>query len=147
MRLHTLLPMVLACISLTSQASDIYKWKNDGKTVYGEYPPAGVQAEKINRISGVKVNKAQRASVQERLQESEQAARDKAEKDQIVADAAAYKQARKENCSTAQRNLAMLQAGGRHRFKLPDGTISYLDEAETQRRVDEAQSQINDYCD
>jgi len=146
MRTLITLPFLLAAVSLNCQAGDIYKWQENGKTVYGEYPPAGVQAQQLSKTSAVKVD-YHRPSAQELAGKADEASSKKAEAKQIVADAAAYKEARDKNCSSAQRNLAVLQTGGRHRFKLPDGTVTYLDEAETKRRVNEAREAIHDYCD
>lgn len=147
MRKHLVLPVLLALVSLPCQSGNIYKWQMNGKTIYGEYPPAGVDAVQLNKASAVQINKSERASPQELVKKSAEAAKKMAADDQIVADAEAYKEARSENCAIAKRNLSMFQSGGRHRFKLPDGTISYLDEAETQSRIQEANEQIRDYCD
>lgn len=147
MHRHLFLLVVATLISLPSQAGDIYKWYQDGKIIYGEYPPPGANAVQISRSSGVRMHESQRSSAQELLKQSSQAAEKKARAEQIVADADAYKQTRSENCGIARRNLAMYQAGGRHRFKLPDGSIKYLDEAETQSKIEEANGQIRDFCD
>ena len=93
------------------------------------------------------MNETPRSSAQDLLKQSNQAAEKKAKAEQIVADANAYKQTRSENCGIARRNLAMYQAGGRHRFKLPDGSVRYLDEAETRSKIEEANGQIRDFCD
>lgn len=146
MRKHLFLPVIVALFSLPCQAGDIYKWYNDGRIIYGEYPPAGVEAEKLSRSSAVRLN-SQQHSAQQLLKLSDQAEEKKARSEKIVADANAYKQQRSENCDIARRNLAMFQAGGRHRFKLPDGSVKYLDEAETQSRIEEANGQIRDFCD
>lgn len=147
MRKHLILPVMLALVALPCQAGDIYKWQEKGKTIYGEYPPAGVDAVQLSKSAAVRMNNSARPSAQELLKQSNETADKKAADSQVVADAASYKKARSENCAIAKRNLAMFQTGGRHRFKLPDGTVSYLDEAETQRRTEEAQGQINDFCD
>lgn len=146
MRKHLFLPVIMALFSLPCQAGDIYKWYKDGRIIYGEYPPPGIEAEKLSRSSAVRM-KSQQPSAQELLKQSSQAEEKKARAEKIVADAATYKQQRSENCDIARRNLAMYQAGGRHRFKLPDGSIKYLDEAETQSRIEEANGQIHDFCD
>ncbi len=147
MRAYLILPVLLALITLPCQAGDIYKWYENGKIIYGEYPPAGAEAIQLSRSSAVRMKETSRKSAQDLLKQSNQAAEKKTKSDQIVADANTYKQVRSENCSIAMRNLAMYQAGGRHRFKLPDGTVKYMDEAETQARVEEANGHIQDFCD
>jgi hypothetical protein len=146
MRKHLILPILLAFISLPSLAGNIYKWQENGKTVYGEYPPVGVSTEQLSRSSAVRLNKSTRPSATKLLKQQEQATQKTATEAEIVADAEAYKQTRSSNCAIARRNLSMYQAGGRHRFKQPDGSVKYLDEVETQTRIDEANSHIRDFC-
>ncbi|MEE9422209.1 MAG: hypothetical protein V3V50_03535 [Gammaproteobacteria bacterium] len=146
MRKHLILPIVMAFVSLTCQAGNIYKWQEDGKTVYGEYPPIGADTEQLSRSSAVRINESARPSATKLLEQQEQATKDAATEAEIVADADAYKQTRKSNCATARRNLSMYTAGGRHRFRQPDGSVKYLDEAETQNRIEEANSHIRDFC-
>lgn len=146
MRKHLILPILLAFVSLPCLAGNIYKWQEDGKTVYGEYPPVDAKTEQLSRSSAVRINESTRPSATKLLEQKEQAAQEAATEAEIVADAEAYKQTRNSNCSIARRNLSMYQAGGRHRFKQPDGSVKYLDEAETQSRIEEANSHIRDFC-
>ena len=53
---------------------------------------------------------------------------------------------REKNCATARRNLAELQQGGVKRYRLPNGEVLRLNEEERQKRIAEANKQIEENC-
>ncbi len=136
MRIHSLLPVLLLLGATSGYATDIYKWQENGKTVYGEFPPLGTSAQLFKRETGSADGPQSGAPTPAPQPDDEQ----------TVADVEKYKQQRQQNCETAKRNLGMLKTGGHHRIKMPDGSIQYLDETQTKARVKEAEDQVRDYC-
>lgn len=143
MRIHSLLAAMLLLGASAGHAGDIYKWQENGKTVYGEFPPPGVQTQVFKRQSGP-------AAVTEETAASPEtgapAPAPQPEDEATVADVEKYREERDRNCEVAKRNLGILKTGGRHRFKLPDGSVQYLDETQTQERIKEAEDQVRDFC-
>lgn len=147
MRISTLL--VVLALAAAPAVADVFKWKNaNGETVFGQFPPPGVAAERVKtNAPPPKAAQPPAATPQERLkalqeqQESqrEQAAETNAQKQQAAA--------RKQNCTSARNNLAQLERGGHRRVKLPDGTVTFLSEEEIQQRAEQARQQIKDNCD
>lgn len=146
MPIKTLLPLILALV-ITPAGAAMFKWKDEhGNTQYGQYPPAGVQAERITPQSHKPSQPADTSSPQQRLKELEQQQQEKAQSTSDAAKEAQREQLIKENCENARKNLAILQEGGHHRVRLPDGTITYLTDEQKQQRIEEAEKQIAEYC-
>jgi len=146
MRLTTLISIILALTTSTAAAA-MYKWTDaDGSTQYGQYPPAGVQAERV-KTSPQPASQPQPApSPQQRLKELEQQQQKQSEKE---IEAAAEKQKAetiKKNCEIAKNNLAGLQMGGHRLTRLPDGSYTRLSEEERLSRVADAEKHIKEYC-
>ena len=146
MRLTTLITIILALTTSTAGAA-MFKWTDaDGSTQYGQYPPAGVQAEPV-KVSPQPASQPQPASSpQQRLKELEQQQQKQSEKD---TEAAAEKQRAetiKKNCEIAKNNLAGLQMGGHRLTRLPDGSYTRLSEEERLSRVADAEKHIKEYC-
>ncbi len=146
MRLATFAATILA---LTTTAADaaMYKWTNaDGSTQYGQHPPAGVTAERI-QVRSQPASQAQPAlSPQERLKELEEQQQKQRE---LEAEAASEKQkaeTEKKNCEIARKNLAGLQMGGHRLTRMPDGSYTRLTEEERQSRIADAEKHIKEYC-
>jgi hypothetical protein len=147
MRSGTLLALALTLATASASAA-MYKWTDqNGNVQYGQFPPSGVQAERIS-ASGTthKVDPQDSKSPQQRLQELEEQQKQQGEQE---AEAAAKQQLaaqRQNNCELARKNLAVLQEEGHHRVRLPDGTVTYLTDEQKQQRVDQANQQIKDNC-
>ena len=80
MRLATIVSIIMTLSSTTAGAA-MYKWIDaDGSTQYGQYPPAGVQAERIH-VSPPPASQPQAVpSPQQRLKELEKQQQKQAEK-------------------------------------------------------------------
>ena len=50
------------------------------------------------------------------------------------------------NCIIAKNNLAKLQQGGIKRYLTPEGEVMRLTDEDRQRRITEAQKQVEQYC-
>jgi len=144
----TLLALCLTLAATAAQAA-MYKWTDaSGNVQYGQFPPAGVQAERISS-SGTshKVDPQGSRSPQQRLQELQEQQKQQSEQAAETQAGQQRAEARRRNCDTARKNLAVLQEGGHHRVRLPDGTVSYLSDEEKQQRIAQANQQIKDNCD
>ena len=148
MRFSIILPIIMA-LAAAPAAADVYKWKNaNGETVFGQHPPAGVEAERIKRTTGKRSpDQPPSATPQERLKALQE--QQNSEREQAGEAAAANKHAaaRKQNCASARSNLALYERGGHRRVRLPDGTVTFLGDAENKQRIDQAKQQIKDNCD
>jgi len=146
MRLATIISIILA-LTTTAAGAAMYKWTDaDGGTQYGQYPPAGVPAERV-KVSPQPASQPETApSPQQRLKELEQQQQKQTEKE---AEAAAEKEAAetiKKNCEIAKNNLAGLQMGGHRLTRLADGSYTRLSEEERLSWVAEAEKHIKEYC-
>jgi hypothetical protein len=107
-----------------------------------------VEAERITAAGTThKVDPQKMLSPQQRLQQLEKQEEQQGEQE---AEAAAVRQQlaqRESNCQLARKNLAVLQEGGHHRVRLPDGTVTYLTDEEREQRIADANRQIEDNCD
>lgn len=145
---NALLALGLA-LAASAAGAAMYKWTDsDGKTQYGQFPPPGAQTERISP-SGTphKVAPQDTGSPQQRLQELEDQQQKQGEQAAEAQAAEQRRQVHQENCSIARKNLAVLQEGGHHRVRLPDGTVTYLTDEQKQQRIEQANQQIKDNCD
>jgi len=149
MRPFISLMLVLGLTVMASPASAVmYKWTDqDGTVQYGQFPPQGVEAEEITPGRPPRSQSAPEPSPQERLQELEKAQEKQGE--QAAEQAALQHQAeqRKKDCEISRDNLKSLTTGGRHRVRMPDGTVTYLSEEDRQQRIIEAKKRIIKHCD
>jgi len=144
MRLATLISIILA-LTATAASAAMYKWTDaDGSTQYGQYPPAGVQAERI-KVSPQPASQPA-PSPQQRLKELEQQQQKQAEKATAAAAEKQKAETIKQDCEIAKKNLAGLQMGGHRLTRLPDGSYTRLSEEERLSRVAETEKQIKEYC-
>jgi len=130
-------------------AKDVYKWVNDaGEVQYTQLPPPnGIEATRVQSGPPPAGNpaainadlEAQVEAMDERIEDRATAAR----KSELEAE---IERVSKENCATARKNLAELQQGGIKRYRTGDGSVIRLTEEDRQRRIEEANSQIQEFC-
>ena len=112
----------------------MYKWTDqNGNVQYGQFPPTGVAAERIS-ASGTthKVEAPDGKSPQQRLQALEQQQQQQEEEETEARVTQERKDLRQQNCKIAHKNLAVLKEDGHHRVRLPDGTVTYLNDEQKQ---------------
>ena len=146
MRLATLISIILA-LTTTAAGAAMYKWTDaDGSTQYGQYPPAGVAAERI-KVSPQPASQPQPAlSPQQRLKELEEQQQKQTEQEAKAAGEKQKAETIKKNCEIAKKNLSGLQVGGHRLTRLPDGSYTRLSEEERLSRITEAEKHIKEYC-
>jgi preprotein translocase subunit YajC len=130
-------------------AGEIYKWVDAaGKTQYSQFPPpAGTAATEIQPALPPA---ADSGGTDKRLQQEVRAmdkrleAGDKAKSDAGID--AEIARITRENCEIAKKNLTELQQGGIKRYRTGEGEVVRLTEEDRQRRIDEANGQIQEFC-
>jgi hypothetical protein len=158
-----LLFAAIAIFAATAAAQQ-YKWVDkDGKTRYGDTPPAGVKATPLKgpsrpseapagksaASSGAKDGKAAARALTPAEQDAEfrkrqQAAQKTAEKDQ---QSASEKEQRRENCARAQEQQRAYQSGQRVARTDSKGERYFLDEAQVSAELTKANALVNQLCD
>lgn len=130
--------------------AEIYKWTDaDGETHYTQTPPpAGTESETIEGAPPPAEDPEEiRKGLQEQLDAYDDA---KAVRDEDYALQKKHKETLeiiRKNCKTARSNLANLQQGGQKRFMTPEGEVKYLTIEERNRRIEEAEGQIREFCE
>ncbi|MFQ5645012.1 MAG: DUF4124 domain-containing protein [Thiogranum sp.] len=146
MRLTITMAILMTTLALPAGAT-MFKWTDaNGKTQYGQFPPAGVEATRIKSAPDPKSAPA-RKPLDQQMKELDQQleARETAE-----AEAAAKKQnaeIRKQNCANARKNITQLGYGGNRLAQMPDGSYKRLDEAEKQKMIKKNEDAIKEFCD
>ena len=138
---------IILALAVTPVGAAMFKWTDaNGNVQYGAFPPAGVEAERI-KGSPQPRSQPQSTTPQQRLKDLEQRQKEEGEQ---AAEAAANQQreeAKKKNCEIAKKNLANLQRGGHRRVRLPDGTVTYLEDEDRQQRIEENKKRVREFCD
>ena len=148
--LITLTTIFLLCLSTLSFAGKIYKWTDsEGNVHYGARPPSS-QAKQIKVPKGpsnVPAPAAKSSNTQDStkklLDAFDKERKDKAES---TAKTAKEKEMRDKNCSSAKRRIAGLKIGGRQYEMTDAGERNYLNEADIQSRIAEAQKYADKWC-
>ncbi len=137
---------VALSVSSAAYATTVYKWNDDGKIIYSQIPPpVGTKFEILieNNIdkptSVTKVESYYTGSSFEQRHKKRQQEKTELE---VLEES---NQIKKENCAIAQKNMESLSSRGQVTIK--DGDIyRKLSEEERQVRIQESQSNIEEYC-
>lgn len=144
-----LLLMLLGATS-TTYAGKVYKWvDSEGNVHYGERPPTG-QGEQMRVPRSSPYQPAPTPSSSNKMDATnkllDSIESERKEKQQAEQKATAEKEAKAKNCSKAKSYAASLRQGGR-RFEVDEqGNRNYLDEAEIQKRLNEAEAMVKKWC-
>jgi hypothetical protein len=131
----------------TSASAETYRWVNeDGVVTYSQTPPPDASAEKIKTYDTAPSDSQQS---QQKLKDLRQRLADMDE-DRALKKAEAKKQAedkalREKNCQAARHNLEQLTALGNRLYKVGDDYLR-LTEEDRQSRMEDARSQIKEFC-
>jgi hypothetical protein len=149
---HNLLwGLILGAVLLPAAAgAATYKWVDDeGNVTYSQMPPSSGEYE---RISGAASGGPRPGSGEESMQKLRDAvadvdaendeARKRAEVERTIAE---NEEIRQQNCEAARKNLEIYTTYRRFRDK--DGEVTRLPEEERLKRLEEAKTQIETYCD
>ena len=130
----------------TAYAATVYKWNEDGRTIYSQTPPPpGVEFEIViekDLGKSTSVAKAAPSSSGSTFEERREQRLQKKTEQEVLEESNRIKQ---ENCAIAQRNMQSLSSRGQVTIKEGD-IYRKLTEEERQGRIQETQSQIDEYC-
>jgi hypothetical protein len=138
--------LVCAGLCLSSAQAEVYKWTDkSGKVHYSDKP----LTDAAKSVPGTKTTvdpsqaiKALSDKEQDYKKRQEDAAKAK-EKTDKEAEEARIKQ---QNCDNARKQMSQLQGNKRLYTTTPDGGRSYMNDADRQQAMDNAQQAVNKYC-
>jgi hypothetical protein len=140
----------LLVFTTAAQSGDdkIYKWTdNNGEVHYTQQPPRGREAVTVRPAPPPPGNpEAERSELEQQMENLDQRQQEAAKRSAEAEQQASNQKIREKNCATARRNLAELQQGGIKRYRLPNGEVLRLNEEERQKRIAEANKQIEENC-
>jgi hypothetical protein len=147
MRLLNVFPLLLMLATAPAGAA-MFKWTDaNGNVQYGQFPPAGSQAERLKSAPPAPASAPAGKSLQQRVEEMEkhqdseqQRKAETAQKQQEAAN-------RKTNCENARKNIERLNYGGNRLMHMPDGSYQRLDEKQKQEQLEKNRKAIKEFCD
>jgi len=136
----------------TAFAGKVYKWVDEnGNVQYGSQKPAsGAQELKVQSkpSSSAQDNASESAEDNQQTRENEEAEKVKVSSEKEAAEIEKKNaEIRKKNCSIAKRRAATIDQGGRLYEVDESGERTYWDDATRAAKMQEAQAQINEWCD
>lgn len=141
------LPIFLLLLLFSSLGfADVYKWTDDrGITHYTQYKPLKYKSELVDAPPpppsyAPDLNKPYAQQIEksgQSLRQQQAASKSSSSKNDFNA----------QQCATAKKNLNALRSEGRISFVDSSGQKVFMDDAEKQSRIQEAQKQIEFYCE
>ena len=133
--------------AVTHASTDIYKWTDSsGNVIYSQTPPPeGITYEVVENSSRAQSSSSDSSgteAIQERLDESRQARKERKSQQERIAESNQIKQ---ENCKKASDNLRTLTSRGQISIKEGD-LYRKLTEEERQQRIQATQADIEEFC-
>lgn len=132
----------------TPAAADVYKWVNENNEVqYTQMaPPAGIKFIRIQTSEHPEASATTSGDAAPSEETATDAPEKKTEADSLAEYEAEVARVSKENCTIAKNNLAQLNMGGHLRYKNEAGEYVTMTEEERQKRIGEANKQIEMFC-
>jgi hypothetical protein len=138
---------LLLTLVTTSAGATMYKWTDaDGNVQYGQYPPAGSKAERMNAAPTPKSAPAGKP-LQQQVEELNKAQDAEKQRKMEAAQKQQDAENRKINCENARKNIERLNYGGNRLMHMPDGSYQRLDEKQKQEQLEKNQKAIKEFCD
>jgi len=146
MRYFTIFSLAASLVCGPASAA-MFKWiDTNGNVQYGEYPPAGVEAEHI-RADPQPTNVPASPSLQQQVEALDKQQAEQAEKQAEAAKLKQDAENRRINCANARNNLEQLNLGGHRLAHMSDGSYQRLDEEKRQAMIKKNQQAVKEYCD
>ena len=151
-RLQTAALFVITLLMQSTVFAEIYKWADDsGEIHYTQTPPpTGIASQVIEGASPPAVPpetiRQEQQKLQQQLEAMEERRAERENKEALERQRKKLDDISEKNCITAKNNLAKLHQGGIKRYLTPEGEVIRLTEEERQRRITEAQNQVDKYC-
>ncbi|MFV1972589.1 MAG: DUF4124 domain-containing protein [Thiohalobacterales bacterium] len=151
------LPLTCVLLALASglhaaSKDVIFKWIDDNGAVhYTQVPPQDREYETLKQVGAPGTAPAEkpasvRSDLQKQVEAMDKAQEERAEAKNQMEQQDRIRERRKKNCEISNRNLANLHQTGNRIFMTPDGEVMRLTDEERQRRIDEANRQIEENC-
>ena len=138
---------LLLMAPMQSSHARLYKWVDEyGNVTYSERKPPDQQAEEIKvRAAPISADKAQEQleSLKEKANSQQ---KDREVADKVATDNKKEADAFKKNCEIARQNRQVLENSSRVQSKDKEGNSYYLDSTEVQAKLEQANRQIELYC-
>jgi len=153
MQRYVLMLTVAATLAASGVAlsGEIYKWTDeDGNVHYEDRPIGGPSTERVNIVSRSTDGSAVQASIdarRERVAARNEAKTKQAEADAEAAEAEAEAEDRKQKCAEYRARLQTYMQSRRLYREDESGERVYLDEDQMLEARNNAQAQIQKYCD
>jgi hypothetical protein len=157
LRALALVATAVAGLALTGAAAAQQKWVDpNGRVTYGDAPPQGSNAQPMRRTpspystqteaSSEKTDEAKKpltpteqdAEYRKRLKEAEKEREKQAKSEQAAAD-------KRENCTRAQENVRVLEAGRVARYD-SKGERYFLDDGQIAQETVRARQEVRQWC-
>jgi len=138
----------LILITTTLTAGKMYRWVDEnGVTQYTQSPPPSGEASEVKPPPppAVSPEEAQRKLNAQR-QQLEDLREDRSLAKQKTEESKEEQAFNTKNCQAARNNLKRLQENPRGRWMQKDGTQARYSEEERQKKINEAQDQIKEFC-
>lgn len=139
--------LILAGLGASHVQADVYKWTDKSGTVhYSDQPPA---AEAAQRVPGTGIPPDNSEAIKsladkelefKKRQEDATKAKDKTDKETEDA------RIKRQNCENARSKMTQLQSSTRLYTTAPDGSKYYMNAADRQQALDNAQKAVNENC-
>ena len=139
MRNFSIILVFLSLLVSTSLTAATYKWTDEsGNVVYSQQPPKSGPYELIKGLKHSRTSAGESSGTES--QSNSEDAQTGGNKELSAED----QKLKKQNCEAAKKNLEVYKVYTR--VKGSDGKVTTLSDEERQKRIEEAQNQVNLFC-
>ncbi|WP_290648622.1 DUF4124 domain-containing protein [Aquisalimonas sp.] len=143
--MNKLLAAALGALLAAPALADIYTWKDaDGQVHFGETPPAGVAAERLDPRPGAASSPGEASTSEAEVESEGNKQADDAQPS--ATDAAQQDAALAEACDNARQNVDVLSDESVRRVREDGGESRVLEPEEREERLAEAEAFIDAHC-
>lgn len=147
MTIQQILILIALLATMGNVQAAIYKWTDqNGRINYTESPPPGIDAERVDTVTGTSTTIAERERARQRLEQMTVGLDQSADSPEQTTDPADIAQQQKEACDSMRRNLAVLNTGGQLRTQNEQGELYYMSEEDITNRIQEINKRMASAC-
>jgi hypothetical protein len=146
-------PFTLTTVLLLWQGAplaDVYKWVNENNEIqYTQIPPPpGIESTRVGPASPpADAPGTITEPLQQQLKANEAENKKQMDAAQLQQQQIEIRKMRQQNCITAHNNLEHLNRSGQIRYRTGEGEVLRLTEEDRAKRIEEANSQVKEFCD
>lgn len=146
-------PIALAASLLLWQGAplaDVYKWVNENNEIqYTQIPPPpGIHSTRVGPASPpAGAPDTITEPLQKQLDDNEADNKKQMDTAKLQQQQIEIRKMRQQNCITAHNNLEHLNRSGQIRYRTGEGKVLRLTEEDRAKRIEEANSQVKEFCD